>query len=160
VKPILATAIGKFTPNGIATELCEADNSCNQDQGGFKAIFLRQLAHLYQATEDTEVKSSIAAVVNNSATAALKTCDRDWNCKAGWTANSTVDYPAFRSTHLVAAAVVAAEGISRWLDKMAAISTIKRIFNVEIKDSYIRMAVSTHSNNEKEITVFSVVNSE
>jgi mannan endo-1,6-alpha-mannosidase len=59
------------------------------------------------------VKGSISAVVTKSATAALDTCDKDLNCKSGWTANSTVDYPAFRSTHLVAAALVAAEGISK-----------------------------------------------
>ncbi|KUJ12476.1 family 76 glycoside hydrolase [Mollisia scopiformis] len=111
-KPILATAISTFAPDGIATELCEADGSCNQDQQGFKAIFLRQLAYLYRTTEDTAVKDSIAAVVTQSATAALATCDGYWNCTGGWTAK-TVDYPAFRSTHLVAAALVAAEGISR-----------------------------------------------
>jgi mannan endo-1,6-alpha-mannosidase len=52
-------------------------------------------------------------VAIKSANAALETCNKDWSCRAGWTINSTIDYPAFRSTHLVAAALVAAEGISR-----------------------------------------------
>ena len=58
------------------------------------------------------MKSSIAEVVARSAEEALQTCDGDWNCEAGWTASSRAEYPGFRSTHLVAAALVAATGIT------------------------------------------------
>jgi mannan endo-1,6-alpha-mannosidase len=128
-KKITTTAINRFAPTGVVEELCEATGTCNQDQQGFKvdfhsidcdllmlkkrsqAIFLRQLTYLYLITKDVALKSSISAVIQMSANAALATCDSAQNCTGGWTANSTQVYPAFRSTHLVAAALVAVEGI-------------------------------------------------
>lgn len=76
-----------------------------------QAIFLRNLAYLYKTTKDAALRSSIATVINKSAAAALATCDRDWDCVGDWSTNGTQVYPEFRSTHLVAAALVAAEGI-------------------------------------------------
>ncbi|PVH84781.1 glycoside hydrolase family 76 protein [Cadophora sp. DSE1049] len=112
---IAMTGINIFAPTGVAEELCEATATCNQDQQGFKvtypAIFLRQLALLYLTTPDKALKSSISTVLQKSTKAALATCDTDWNCAGDWTNGSTQVYPAFRSTHLVAAALVALEGI-------------------------------------------------
>ncbi|KAK0101427.1 hydrolase 76 protein [Cadophora gregata] len=110
---IAQTGIAKFAPTGVAKELCEARGTCNQDQQGFKAIFLRQLAYLHSTTPDKAMKSSISTVLQRSAKAALATCDTDWNCAGNWTNGSTQGYPPFRSTHLVAAALVALEGITK-----------------------------------------------
>jgi mannan endo-1,6-alpha-mannosidase len=78
-----------------------------------QAIFLRNLAYLYVTTKDKTLQSSISTVIEKSAAAALATCGREFNCVGGWTNTSTQTYPAFRSTHLVAAALVAAEGINQ-----------------------------------------------
>ncbi|KAG4414613.1 hypothetical protein IFR04_012267 [Cadophora malorum] len=110
---IATTAINIFAPDGVAEELCEVTGSCNQDQQGFKAIFLRQLSYLYLTTHDQELKSNISTVLQKSAEAALATCDASWNCEGDWTNGSTQVYPAFRSTHLVAAALVALEGTTK-----------------------------------------------
>ncbi|KAH6720279.1 glycoside hydrolase [Leptodontidium sp. MPI-SDFR-AT-0119] len=110
---IATTGIETFAPSGVAEELCEATGTCNQDQQGFKAIFLRQLNYLYLTTPDKALKSSISNVLQSSAKAALATCDANWNCAGDWTNGSTQVYPAFRSTHLVAAALVALDGITK-----------------------------------------------
>lgn len=108
---IATTGINTFAHTGVAEELCEATGTCNQDQQGFKAIFLRQLAYLYLTTHDKQLKFNIANVLQKSAEAAVATCDSSWKCTGDWTNGSTQVYPAFRSTHLVAAALVALEGI-------------------------------------------------
>jgi mannan endo-1,6-alpha-mannosidase len=78
-----------------------------------QAIFLRNLAYLYLSTKDKTLQSSISTVIEKSAAAALATYNREFNCVGDWTNTSTQTYPAFRSTHLVAAALVAAEVINQ-----------------------------------------------
>ncbi|KAL2074147.1 hypothetical protein VTL71DRAFT_7925 [Oculimacula yallundae] len=111
---VARTGIDKFAPNEVAEELCEASGGCNHDQQGFKtyqAIFLRQLANLYIATPDEVLRFHISNVIERSAEAALATCDESWNCSGDWVDPLAQWYPDFRSTHLVAAALVALEGI-------------------------------------------------
>lgn len=59
------------------------------------------------------MKSSISGIIQKSVNAALATCDGQWNCTGDWTNGSTQVYPTFRSTHLVGAALVAAQVISQ-----------------------------------------------
>jgi len=129
---ITTQAINTFATAAVAEELCETTGNCNQDQQGLKvslkssslfklsstlntskAIFLRQLACLYLTTKDTAIRSTISNVIEKSAAAALAICDSECNCVGDWTASSTQTYPAFRSMHLVAAALVAAIGIKQ-----------------------------------------------
>ena len=78
-----------------------------------QAIFLRQIAYLYQTTRNAAMKSSISSIIQKSASAALATCDKEWDCTGDWTNGSTQVYPDFRSTHLVGAALVAAASIGK-----------------------------------------------
>lgn len=66
-------------------EPCEPNQSCNRDQMGFKAIFVRNLAYLWRATSDQNVKNAIQSAVDKSVAAMVaNSCDVNWNCGGNW----------------------------------------------------------------------------
>ncbi|PLW57165.1 hypothetical protein PCANC_03107 [Puccinia coronata f. sp. avenae] len=97
--------------SGIITEQCETDKSCNRDQQGFKAVYVRNLAYLYRITNNQTMKSQIQSMIDNSVKAMVdRSCDQTWNCGGNWT-QDTQPVKYIRSQHVSAALLVAAVGI-------------------------------------------------
>ncbi|KAH9460136.1 hypothetical protein KEM48_005315 [Puccinia striiformis f. sp. tritici PST-130] len=97
--------------SGIIAEQCEADKSCNRDQQGFKAVYVRNLAYLYRITNNSTMKSQIQSMIDTSVKAMVdKSCDQAWNCGGNWT-QDTQPVKYIRSQHVSAALLVAAVGI-------------------------------------------------
>jgi mannan endo-1,6-alpha-mannosidase len=97
--------------SGIITEQCETDKSCNRDQQGFKAVYVRNLAYLYRITNNQTMKSQIQNMVDTSVKAMVdRSCDQTWNCGGNWT-QDTQPVKYIRSQHVSAALLVAAVGI-------------------------------------------------
>lgn len=104
------TFAGPFT-SGVIAEICELDNSCNRDQQGFKAVYVRNLAYLYRMTNNQTMKAEIQNMIDTSVKAMVeKSCDQNWNCGGNWTQDKQpIKY--VRSQHVSTALLVAALGI-------------------------------------------------
>ncbi|KAA1110359.1 hydrolase 76 protein [Puccinia graminis f. sp. tritici] len=97
--------------SGIITEQCEADKTCNRDQQGFKAVYVRNLAYLYRITNNQTMKAQIQNMIDTSVKAMVdKSCDQAWNCGGNWT-QDTQPIKYVRSQHVSAALLVAAIGV-------------------------------------------------
>lgn len=97
--------------SGIIAEQCEADKSCNRDQQGFKAVYVRNLAYLYRITNNQTMKAQIQNMIDTSVKAMVdRSCDQSWNCGGNWT-QDTQPIKYVRSQHVSAALLVAAVGI-------------------------------------------------
>jgi len=109
--PFVATSLSKFAPNGVIEELCEPSGTCNRDQQGFKAIYVRNLAYLARETSNQNDINSIKSVIGTTVAAMVQnSCDTSWNCGGNWTTDKgPVLY--VRSQHVSAALLVASLGI-------------------------------------------------
>ncbi|KAH9460082.1 hypothetical protein MJO28_004255 [Puccinia striiformis f. sp. tritici] len=97
--------------SGIIAELCESTASCNRDQQGFKAIYVRNLVYIYRETNNGTMKRAIEKVIDTSVHGmASRSCDRDWNCAGNWAANGP-PIKNVRAQHVSTALLVAAVGI-------------------------------------------------
>jgi len=97
--------------SGILAELCESDASCNRDQQGFKAIYVRNLAYLHQETNNSTMKEVIEKIIDTSVQAmASRSCDSEWSCSGIWT-EDTPRIKSVRGQHVSTALLVAAMGI-------------------------------------------------
>lgn len=98
--------------SGIIAELCERDTSCNRDQQGFKAIYVRNLAYLHQETNNSTMKKAIENIIDTSVQAmAGRSCDSKWSCSGIWTEVTPRIKKSIRGYHVSTALLVAAMGI-------------------------------------------------
>lgn len=77
-------ALKKFAPDGVITDECEQNASCNEAQATPKGGMVRGWGHLHEATTNAQVKQQLKAVLKSSVDAMLKTCDMSYNCGNVW----------------------------------------------------------------------------
>jgi mannan endo-1,6-alpha-mannosidase len=98
--------------SGIVAEICEADDSCNRDQKGFKAAYVRNLAYLHSETNNSIMKQVIEKIIDTTVRAMVShSCDSDWNCAGIWTSDKRSVTKSVRAQHVSTALLVAALGI-------------------------------------------------